>query len=103
MGKCQPNVMEGLKTDPKWNQVVANADHLELMQLIRATVMSQTGYQYPFLKIQRQKIEFEMSSSSHSDNICVCVEVQHKGRRLQGNGNKIPTHQLDRICRKGCP
>ena len=43
MGQFQPNVMERLKTDPTFNQVVANADRLELMQLIRATVMSQTG------------------------------------------------------------
>ena len=43
MGQCQPNVLERLKTDPTWNQVVADADHLELMQLIRATVMSHTG------------------------------------------------------------
>ena len=56
MRKCQPNVMERLKTDPTWNQVVANADHLELMQLIRATVMSQTGEQYPFLTIQKQEL-----------------------------------------------
>ena len=49
--QCQPNVMERLKTDTAWNQVVANADHLELMQLIRDTVMSQTGDQYPFLTI----------------------------------------------------
>ena len=54
MGQCQPNAMERLKTDPTWNQVVANADHLELMQLIRATVMSRTGDQYPLLTIQKQ-------------------------------------------------
>ena len=71
MGQCQTSVMERLKTDTTWNQEVANADHLELMQLIRATVMYQTGDQYPFLTIQK-KIEFARSSSSHSDNICVC-------------------------------
>ena len=54
MGQCQSNVMERLKTDPTWDQVVANAYHLDLMQLIRATVMSQTGDQYPFLTIQKQ-------------------------------------------------
>ena len=43
MGQCQPSVMERLKTDPTWDHLVANADHLELMQLIQATVMSQTG------------------------------------------------------------
>ena len=68
MGQYQPNVMERLKTDPTWNQVVSNADHLELMQLIRVMVMSQTGDQYPFLTIHKQ----ELNSSSHSDNICVC-------------------------------
>ena len=51
MGKCQPSVMERLKTDPTWDQVVANADYLHLMQLIRDTVMSQTGDQYPLLTI----------------------------------------------------
>ena len=56
MGKCQPNVMERLKTDPTWNQVVAKADNLELMQLIRATEMSQTGDQYPLLTIQKQEL-----------------------------------------------
>ena len=30
----QPSVMERINTDPTWNQLVANADHLELMQLI---------------------------------------------------------------------
>ena len=59
MGQCQPNVMERLKNDPTWNQVVANADHLELMQLIRATVMSQTGDQYPFLTIQKQELNLQ--------------------------------------------
>ena len=53
MGKYQPNVMEILKTDPTWNQVGANAYHLELTQLSMATVMSQTGDQYPFLTIQK--------------------------------------------------
>ena len=38
IGQCQPNFMERIKTDPTLNQVVANADHLDLMQLIRATV-----------------------------------------------------------------
>ena len=56
MRKCQPSVMDRLNTDPTWDQVVANADHLELMQLIRATVMSQTGDQYPFLRIQRKRL-----------------------------------------------
>ena len=54
MGQFQPSVMERLKTDPTWDQVVANTDHLELMQLIGATVMSQTGDQYPLLTIQKQ-------------------------------------------------
>ena len=56
MGQCQPSVMERLKTDPTWNQVAANTDHLELMQLIRAMVMSQTGDQYPFLMIKKQEL-----------------------------------------------
>ena len=56
MGLCQTNVMERINTDPTWNQLVANADHLELMQLIRDTVMSQTGEQYPFLTIQKQEL-----------------------------------------------
>ena len=34
MGQCQPSVMERLKTDPTWDQLVANADHLERMHLI---------------------------------------------------------------------
>ena len=34
MIQFQPSVMERLKTDPTWDQVVANADHLDLMQLI---------------------------------------------------------------------
>ena len=59
MGQCQPNVKERLNTDPPWNQVVANAYHLELMQLIRATVMSQTGDQYPFLTIQKQELNLQ--------------------------------------------
>ena len=59
MGQCQPSFMERLKTDPTWDQVVANADHLDLMQLIRATVMSQTGDQYPFLTIQKQEFNLQ--------------------------------------------
>ena len=59
MGKFQPNVMESLKTDPTWNKVVANADHLEMMQLIRSTVMYQTGDQYPFLTIQKQELNLQ--------------------------------------------
>ena len=59
MGQCQPNVMERIKTDTTWNQVVANADPLELMQLIRATVMSQTGDQYLFLTIQKQEFNLQ--------------------------------------------
>ena len=51
--------MERLKTDPTWDQVVANADHLDLMQLIWATVMSQTGDQYPFLTIQKQELNLQ--------------------------------------------
>ena len=44
MGQCQPNIMERLKTDPTWNQVVANADHLELMQSIMDTgLLSETS------------------------------------------------------------
>ena len=38
---------------------MANADHLELMQLIRATVMYQTGDQYPFLTIQKQELNLQ--------------------------------------------
>ena len=34
MVQFQPSVMERINTDPTWDQVVANADHLELMQLI---------------------------------------------------------------------
>ena len=59
MGQCQPNVMKRIKTDPTWNQVVANADHLDLMQSNKATVMSQTGYQYPFLTIQKQELNLQ--------------------------------------------
>ena len=51
--------MERLKTDSVWNQVVANAYQLELMQLIRATVMSQTGDQYPLLTIQKQELNLQ--------------------------------------------
>ena len=40
MGQCQPSVMERINTAPTWDQVVANADHLGLMQLIQATVIS---------------------------------------------------------------
>ena len=59
MGQCQPSVMERINTDTTWDQVVANTDHLELMQLIRATVMSQTGDQYPFLTIQKQELNLQ--------------------------------------------
>ena len=52
--------MERLKTDPTWNQVVANADRLELMQLIRSKVMSQTEDQYPFLTIQKQELNLQV-------------------------------------------
>ena len=51
MGQCQPSAMEGLRTDTAWDKVVANADHLDLMQLIRDTVMSQTGDHYPLMRI----------------------------------------------------
>ena len=44
MGQCQPNVMERPNTNPTWNQVVANADHLELMQSIMDTgLLSETS------------------------------------------------------------
>ena len=59
MGQCQPSVMERLKTDPTWNQILANADHLDLMQLIRDTVMYQTVDQYPFLTIQKQELNLQ--------------------------------------------
>ena len=38
---------------------MANADYLHLMQLIRGTVMSQTGDQYPLLTIQKQELNLQ--------------------------------------------
>ena len=65
--------MERLKTDPTWNQVLANADHLEPMQLIRATLMSQTGDHDPFLTIQKQ----ELNLQGHQATVTTYVFVEN--------------------------
>ena len=79
MVQCQLNVMERLNIDPTWNLVVANADHLELMQLTRATVMSRTGYQYPFLKIQKQELNLQRH---HQATVTTYVFVQKLNTKL---------------------
>ena len=79
MGQCQPSVTERLKTDPTWDQLVANADHLELMQLIRATVMSQTGDQYPFLKVQKQELNLK---GHHQATVTTYVFVEKFNKHI---------------------